>query len=193
MKQRVTKVAGQASPQRPVTLEEVKAHLRVTVDSEDGLIMSYIDAALAWCEEESRRAITQRSYLVVADDFPVGGWHLPKGYVSSITSVQYIDSDGATQLWASTNYILDNASDYQARLRPVPGTAWPDVGDYDSAARVTMVAGWATANVPYSVKQALLLKIAHLYEHRAPGDAEGDSVEKAARDLLAAWILPIFS
>lgn len=194
MTHRITRVSG-ADPQLPVTLEQVKAHLRITQDAEDELLNLYLIAAVDWCEEVTHRAINQRSYLVVDDDFPSGDWRLPLGYIDSITSVQYIDSAGATQTWTASpeEWQLDNASDSAARLSPKPNFSWPDVGEYPSAARVTLVAGWSVDNVPTSIAMAVLKRIGQLYESRAPGDPEADIEEAATRSILAPWVLPIWA
>lgn len=193
MTHRITKV-DEASPRLPVTLEEVKAHLRVTIDAEDALLRMYLTGAAEWVEEVTHRAVTQRSYLVVRDTFPTARpWKLPLGYVASITSVKYLDTDGAEQTWSSSLYTLDNASDQAARLLPIPGQAWPSVGDYPSSARVTMVAGWSTANVPFTIRLAILQRVAQLAESRAPGDPESEEMERATRTALAPYVLPIWA
>lgn len=54
-------VIYQLTPAVPiVTLEEVKAHLRVDYDFEDDLIKSYIDAATQMAEHILQREIVQR-------------------------------------------------------------------------------------------------------------------------------------
>ena len=190
---RITLLSSSPEPELPITLDMAKAHLRITDDDEDDLINAYIDACVGWAEHESHRAIARRQYLVVRDQFPVGGWMLPLGKVQSIESVEYIDADGDVQTWASSEYELDNASDFQSRLRPASGTSWPTVGDYWAAARVSLTAGWDGSAVPYAIKQALLLKLASLYDVRAPGDADSNAIERAAMALLASWTLPVFS
>ena len=103
--------------------------------------------------------------------------------------IEYIDVDGNTQTWSSALYESDLDSDFQGRLRPLRNETWPSTGDYFAAARVTITAGWSTADVPFTVKQALLMKVADLYEVRAPGDPlcplldvrEGDSKTHLAR------------
>jgi uncharacterized phiE125 gp8 family phage protein len=179
----------------PVTLEDVKAHLRVTVDAEDSLLATYLAGALAWAEERTRRAIVQRAYLIVQDAFPYGDWQLPLGHIASITNIQYIDTDGATQTWGGSPlpYSLDNASNHMARLRPTPSESWPTTGDYLSAARVTVTAGWSTDDIPYTVKEAILLKVGALNETRVPGDPEMQDIEDAALALLSGWMLPVFA
>jgi uncharacterized phiE125 gp8 family phage protein len=191
---RITKIASAAAPQYPVTLEEIKAHLKIETDLEDALITSYLIAAVDWASEALNRAVAQESYLVVRDTFPVSAWRLPLGKVVSITSIEYVDSNGVTQNWnpSPIEYQLDNDSDYQARLRPKSGFTWPDTGEYLSAARVTLVAGWTPTQLPFTVKQAVLLKIASMFETRGPGDEDSEPIDNAAQMLLSGWKLPEF-
>lgn len=188
---RITRVSTE-SPQLPITLEEVKTHLKVEDDAEDGLVYSYMLAAVKWAEERTRRAIALNDYLIVRDHFPIGAWQLPLGKVQSITNVQYIDVDGNTQTWPTSEYEIDLATDFQARLQPKSTKSWPSTGTYLSAARVTMRAGWNPENVPYTLKQALLMKVADFYEVRAPGDPLATSLDTAADILLTGWSLPYY-
>ncbi len=106
--------------QLPVTLEEAKAHLKITGDEEDELLRNYLTGAFEWATESARRAIVKREYLVQRDDFPIGTWDLPLGRVISITSVKYIDADGVLQTWTSSPlpYEVDLDTDFAPRLRP---------------------------------------------------------------------------
>lgn len=194
MTHRITR-SDAVAPQLPVTLDELKSHLKIETDAEDDLLAAYLETGVEWAEEFTHRAISKRNYLVVDDRFPLSGnaWKLPLGKVQSIASVQYIDSAGATQTWTASNYTLDNDSDSCARLRPVPTQDWPDIGEYDGAARVTMQAGWNAADVPYTVRQAILLYCGMIAEHRAPGDPEAEPTERAAERLLQRWELPIWA
>lgn len=186
---RITKLDS-PNAQPPITINTFKQHSRYELDLEDALIQLYMGAATEWAEEQTRRAIMQRNYLVVRDRFPTTIWSLPLGYVNSITAVKYLDSDGAEQTWDSANYVLDNASNHEARLYPKPGYSFPTIGDYLSSARVTMVAGWTAANVPYTIREALLLKTASFFDVRAPGDPNPMVLEAAALKLLQGWSLP---
>jgi uncharacterized phiE125 gp8 family phage protein len=191
---RITKVSSTSSPELPLTAEDVKDFLKVEDDLDDALIAGFMQTALYWAEERTNRAISRRSYLVVRDSFPIGPWTLPLGRVESITTIQYIDTSGVTQTWAPspTEWQLDNDSDYQARLDLKPGFSWPSTGEYLSVARIELIAGWIAAAVPFTLKQAMLLKIAGMYETRGPGDPESTSVDDAAEVLLSGWKLPGF-
>lgn len=180
--------------QLPVTLEEVKAHLCITEDFQDELIRSYMEAAVDWAREATRRAIAQRDYLIVRDRFPNGIWQLPLGKIQSIKSVKYIDNNGSLLTWGGSPlpYIADLATDFGPRLRVNQNQSWPTTGDFMSAAQVEVTAGWTQDDIPFSIRSALLLKIGELEGQRAPGDPEGDAIASAALSLLNNWGLPIW-
>jgi len=183
---------GNTTPALPINLEEVKTHLKVEDDTEDGLLYSYMLSAVKWAEERSRRAISLQSYLITRDTFPVGDWYLPLGKIQSITKIEYLDTDGNLQTWNAAEYESDLDTDFQARVRPKSTYSWPSTGTYMAAARITLQAGWAVADVPYTVKQSLLMKVADLYEVRAPGDPLAQSLDTAAEILLNGWSLPYY-
>ena len=189
MRTRITKVAG-AALAYPIDLEQVKSHLSITHDAQDRMLAADIMIAHDWAEEYTRRAIATRDYLITRDRFPSGAWELPLGRVTAIGSVQYIDTDGATQTWSSSEYETDLDSDHASRLRPGPSYSWPSTGDYLAAARVTVTAGWDADDVPYTVRQALLFKIGALYGTRVPGDEDPAVIEALATMMLSGWTLP---
>lgn len=178
--------------QYPADLEEVKGHLRVTEDVEDAMLRIYLQAATEWAEDFTNRAIALRTYLVVRDAFPVGPWALPLGKIKSVQSVQYIDLDGATQNWTASPlpYETDFDTLYDPRIRPKPTESWPSTGSYMGAARISLTAGWAQADVPNTVRMAILLMVGANDEHRAPGDEDPATIEAAAKMLLGRYQLP---
>ena len=195
MRQRVTRVSS-GDIQLPVTLEDVKAHLRVTTDDEDALHRQYLDAALEWAEEKTRRAIVSRNYNVMMDGFPRVCIELPLGKISAIVSVKYIDSDGALQTWTASPlpYDTDLATDFRPRLQPKPGQNWPATGVYFNSAQIVVTAGWAQDDIPHTLKAAILQKVAEIDEVRAPGDERGATSSLAptrtASAMISNWVLP---
>lgn len=180
--------------QLPITLEELKAHLCVVEDFQDELLRSYLEAAVDWARETTRRAISKRDYLITRDRFPSGLWDLPLGKIQEITSVKYIDANGLVQTWGGSPlpYEVDLATDFSPRLRPKQNQSWPSTGDFMSAAQVNCTAGWDQSDIPFTVRSAILLKCAELSEARAPGDPEGEATANAADLLISNWTLPIW-
>lgn len=159
----------------PVSLEEAKLHLRVDDDSEDALISAQITAAREWVEAHIGYVTVQRQLKLVLDYFPDGDTiTLPRSKLISIDSVEYVDTDGATQTWSSDNYSADTNSE-EGRLILDPDSDWPDTRDQRQAVTITYTAGWPddgasppdyAAMVPNAIKAAIKLIVGNLYENR---------------------------
>lgn len=151
----------------PVSLVEAKAHLRVTGSDEDTLITALIAASREAAEHELGRALISQTWEKTLDMFPEA-IELPNVPVQSVTSLKYLDSDGAEQTLSSSSYTLDNASDSRpAWVTPAYGRTWPDTYAEVNAVKVRYVAGWANAaTVPQAIKQWMLLNIGHWFENR---------------------------
>jgi uncharacterized phiE125 gp8 family phage protein len=95
-----------------VTLADAKAQCRIDADQhdEDGLVDGLIQAATQHVESFTHRALITQTWDETFDGFPCGYdgeiW-LSKPPVSAVSSLSYIDSAGATQVWASSNYTKD--------------------------------------------------------------------------------------
>lgn len=154
----------------PVSLVEAKLQCRVDTTDEDALLTALISAAREHGETFTHRALAQQTWDWKLDDFPCSAYEplvLPKPPVTSITSISYVDANGTTQTWSSSNYVTDLPAGpwaAPARIAPAYGLTWPSVRDQMSAATVRFVCGYTTA--PEAVKAALKLLIAHWYRNR---------------------------
>lgn len=160
----------------PITLVEAKRHCRIEEDiiEDDELVESYISAATAWAENYCNRFFVLRTVELSLDAFPCGILELPGGDVQSIDSVTYRDTAGAQQTWDETEYDAD-LTGVPARLAPGYGYTWPAARRVMGGIRVRYRAGYAEsgdspsdyrANIPRSVRQALLLLVGTWYEQR---------------------------
>jgi uncharacterized phiE125 gp8 family phage protein len=87
------------------------------------------------------------------------------------------------QTWAATKYIVDILSQ-PGRVSLAYGQSYPTTYSEIQAVQIRFVAGYGlAADVPECIKQAILLKVADLYEHRGD-DAVDERVEKAVECLL---------
>lgn len=157
----------------PVSLDEVKSHLRLDSDSaeEDAYLTILRQVARETVEAHTRRALLTQTWDWKLDGFPCAQpWELPKAPLQSVTSISYVDSDGATQTWASSNYsVLAPAGP-----RAMPGTValaynatYPVVRSIPNAVTVRFVAGWtAAASVPAPIRHAVLILVAEMYARR---------------------------
>ena len=152
----------------PVSLDEAKAHLRVTSADEDAYIASLITAAREWCEGFQQRAYVTQTRKLVLDRFPGGcAIYLPRPPLQSVTSIVYTDSEGAQYTVDADSYIVDTDAE-PGRIVLAYGASWPSVTLRPAAGvEITYVAGYGDASdVPQKVKQAMLLLVGHWYEQR---------------------------
>lgn len=149
----------------PLTLAEAKAHLRVTATDEDALITSLITAATDSAEIFTGRALVTQTWDLTLDSFPCV-IEVPKPPLVSVTSITYIDTDGATQTLATTEYTVDTKSE-PGRIVPAYGKYWPSTREVPNAVTIRFVAGYGNAAaVPKSIKQGMLMQIEHMFDNR---------------------------
>lgn len=151
----------------PVTVSEAKAHLRVDHSDEDALIEGLIRAAVSHLDGRTGvlgRCIVTQTWELILDAFPFDAIEIPLGPVASVTSISYVDVNGATQTVSAETYYVDTSS-LSAWI--VPDDFWPETMDTANAVTVRFVAGTAAADVPAALKQAILLLIGSWYENRA--------------------------
>lgn len=156
---------------RPLTLDQVKAHLRITHADEDDVLLAFIDAAAEWYESLTQRALTLATYRQTWDTWPSdyrrtfwGTMLLARSPVVAVTSIKYLDQSGVEQTVDPSVYRLD-ASGVQAKVVPI--ATWPSHGDRPGAIRVNYTAGVATPEeVNRLDRAALLMLVAHLDKHR---------------------------
>jgi uncharacterized phiE125 gp8 family phage protein len=152
----------------PVTLAEAKTHLRLESTADDTYVSTCIQAARQHIEEVCWRGVVTQTWEAVLEGFPCGNEvELPGGNLGATSSVTYVDADGVSQTLATTIYEADTVS-VPGRLLLAYGQSWPATRCQWNAVRVRYTVGWAVADVPAPIKQALLLLVAQLYEHRVP-------------------------
>jgi len=164
----------------PVSLAEAKAYLRVDTNDEDALISGLITAAREYCESFQNRAYITQTWELSFDDFPNMPLKLPRPPLVSVESVKVIDSTGAETTLDPSDYIVDTDSE-PGRIAFAYGKCWPSVTLQPvNAVKIRYTAGYDDAQkVPQSVKQAMLIYIAHRYEN-----PDTDDVPEVVRTLL---------
>lgn len=178
----------QPPQQEPVSLDEAKAHLRVTTTDEDAYIASLTTVAREWCEGFQQRAYITQTHKLTLDRWPRGcAIYLPRPPLQSVTSIVYTDSEGAQYTIEAESYIVDTDAE-PGRIVLAYGASWPSVTLRPAAGvEITYVAGYGDASaVPQKAKQAILLLVGHFYEHREVVLTGGISkeIEFAVHSLL---------
>lgn len=163
----------------------MKQQLRLDDDelsAQEDVLAVYVDAARRECEAYTNLQLITSTYVLRLDSWyeseiyrcEDGGaprLRLPKGPVSSITSIQYYDQDNVLQTWNSANYALaQTAGDETQRGEIVlaAGVTFPIVYPKANAIVITFVSGFGAAYtaVPKPLKAGMLLMVSELYERR---------------------------
>ena len=151
----------------PLTLAEAKLHCKVgdEITEDDALISGLIAAAREDAEHELHRSLLTQTWTKTLDEFPEAIF-LPYPPIQNVTSVKYLDTNGALQTLSDTLYAVDIRSE-PGSIVPAYGTTWPDTYAAINAVEVVYVAGWTSVDdVPPQVKRWMKLRVATLYEHR---------------------------
>jgi uncharacterized phiE125 gp8 family phage protein len=154
-----------------INLSDLKAHLRLTTQDEDGLLAVYAKAATQLFETNTRRALIFRTVRLELDDFPADrSIRLPVAPVSAVSSVQYYDTAGVLTTWGDSNYIVDMTS-LLARVVLAPNISYPDTqSERPNAVQVNFSAGYGATYtaVPEGIQWAVMLLAAHMFAYRMP-------------------------
>jgi uncharacterized phiE125 gp8 family phage protein len=176
---------------------EFSDHLKLSEpESEADVLDAVLAAAEQYIENITGRAICSRTMLYQCEAFPVGNRDilLPYPPLTSVTSIQYTDTNGDNQTLSSALYQVDTKH-YIGRIRPEYGETWPSTrwADYD-AMRVTFVTGYASAAaVPVPIKQAIKLVAGDMWYNREDSThAVRYPVAMSAKSLTAAYAVPSF-
>lgn len=165
----------------PISLDELKARLRITHSDSDAELRRYIEAATEYAQEYQWAQYCTATFVERFDRFP-NEFMLQRNPVQSVTSVAYVDSGAATQtLVANTDYTVDT---YRKPCRIVRAynTTWPSTLGHINDVTVTYVAGYGSpSDIPEEIRTAVLLKASMLR-----GDCVSDYAlaEKSIHSLL---------
>jgi uncharacterized phiE125 gp8 family phage protein len=153
----------------PISVAEAKAHSRVDVADEDALFTSLILAARVFMERSLSLALITQSWSYYLDHWPRSFTvALPLSPVQAVTAVTVHDVDGGATVVDSESYAVDVLSQ-PARL-VLQGGLPSVVTRRLNAFEIAFTAGYGdtSADVPAPIRQALILLVAHWFEHREP-------------------------
>ena len=185
------------SGDRPVSVDEAKAHLRIVdFTDDDTYIGALIDAATTWCEDYCDRAFAHKHYTVAFDDFPSLRIELPRPPVqlasvaaNATVTISYVDTSGTTQTltWSqsgSQDFRLDR-DHVPSLIYPLYLQDWPSVRLDDKSVQITYLAGYGgAANVPKPAAHAIKMLVGHWYASREAVGSVGQDVPLGVAALL---------
>jgi len=170
---------------RVVSLSDMKMQLAVDGTDLDTYIGDLIDAATVYCEKATNLKFLTETCIDYLEAFPteIRPTFSP---LSSVTSVQYVDTAGATQTWAAAEYDVDT-DPTPGRIKPAYGESYPSIRGQMQAITVTYVAGFGTSasDVPENLRQAVKILVTEWFYRR--GEVTEDdlpAVPSAVKILL---------
>lgn len=164
--QRIERISAPAA--EPITAAEAKAQMRIEHSDDDTLIDRLVDTAIDFVDVTGSlgKAMITQTW---------GEWFAPNpgtialglGPVQSVSAIKYYDADNALQTATLSDfYVL--GTKHSTTIRPKAGRQWPATFVRDDAIKVEYVIGYgdAASDVPQTVRHALMMLVAHLYENR---------------------------
>jgi uncharacterized phiE125 gp8 family phage protein len=172
----------------PLTLAEVRAHLRLDTQDEDELLAALITVAREHLEREAGLVLASRDFRLCLDAWPDDGiLTIARGPVRQVTEVTVYDGEGDGQAVDLGGHLLDG----EAR----PARLWlrqtPEPGRVLNGIEVEFVAGFGEsgAEVPETLKRAMLLHIGAMFACRGvvAADAQPAVVPPGYDRLIAPF------
>jgi uncharacterized phiE125 gp8 family phage protein len=153
----------------PITLEETKSFAHITTADDDAVIASLITTARQMFDGPNAwfgRALMPQTWAYSLPAFPAGAIELPLPPLRSVTTIQYVDANGATQTLAPAAYVA-NTTIEPGTVAPIPTTTWPVARVQDNAVTVTYVSGYLSDTaIPREIKTWLMQAVSFLYLNR---------------------------
>jgi uncharacterized phiE125 gp8 family phage protein len=179
-------------PVAALPVQELKDHLRLGSgftdgNIQDGLIESYIRAAMAAIEARIGKMLYQRRFLWVLECWRDGDEQaLPVAPVGGVVGVTLVDMAGGEVLVPAANYRL--IPDLHRPRLTGRGSALPTI-PAQGLAKVVFDAGFGAAwsDVPVDLRQAVLLLAAEYYEHRHDDNAQTAGLPFGVVTLIERW------
>lgn len=173
----------------PLTVDEAKSYLRIDHAEEDVLVSGLITTSRLHVEAALDLALICQSWSWTLDAWPHRKVvELPLGPVQSVDAVRIAAQDGTVSELSPDQFVLDGAS-VPPRLLATSG-AWPKPGSPALGIEIAFTAGFgcAPSDVPEPIRQALLMLVAHWYEHRDPAEIGGPATR--IPEAVSALLMP---
>jgi uncharacterized phiE125 gp8 family phage protein len=147
----------------PVTIDAVKADLRLVSTDDDALIATLITTARAFAESVTGWSLAPKSYCETRDGFPCvfNAITLFRPPVVSVESVQYLDDTYTWQTWDPSGYWVALAN-VPALIVPKIGMTYPCTVAAPGSVQVNYTSGMSPHPIHLKAIQALAV---HMYSH----------------------------
>jgi len=168
-----------AASAEPVTIEQARewCHVEAGDSDHDGALNALIAGGRSHVEGYTSTRLASQTVAVKCDSF-ADMERLPEAPVTSVSSITYVDADGATQTLSADVYEV-RADGFETAIVLKYAQAWPSM---QPGSRITMTAVVGYASVPAAVLLALRMFIADGFAQRENAAVNGRSI---IDDLLA--------
>lgn len=174
----------------PISLAELKAHLRVDGVDQDALLAGLIRTAREHLERTAGLALISQGWRLYLDCWPeTDAVEIVRGPVLSVDAVRAFDELGEESEIPLAGHVLDGVrrpARLWLRTRPAPRQAINGV-------EVDFTAGFGEAgeDVPDTLKRAMLIHAAHMYEFRGavPVQMQPAGIPEGYDRLVAPFLM----
>lgn len=184
-----------------VPLATFKLHIKATSLEDDALLTLYLEAAIKYCEQITRRDLITRTYETFRDVFPgVGnihgiqdigdlvasqngniGFEIRRSPLQTIESIEYLVDAVLTPV-AGTVFYSTIEEDYSEVLT-LEGQSWPsDTDNRLQAIKITFKTGFGDADtdIPDCYQSAIMAHAANMWANRGDCDVASSADVKSA-------------
>jgi uncharacterized phiE125 gp8 family phage protein len=169
-----------------VTRTAAKAHLRVDDTDSDALIDGYLAAAVSYVEQFTGLRLASQTVKLRAWGLEDCTFRLPAAPIQSITSIKYLDANGAEQTLDPTTYVSDLHGIHPTISRAFD-KVWPAHIVQLGSVTITAVCGYADGTVPTAITQAIQLMVGDWFANRETSiEGRFVAIEMVAVDALLA-------
>ena len=154
----------------PISVADVAEYLRVDdLAADQDLLENLITAARQYLEQHLNRPLATQTL-----EEALTGWVNPivlDSSLQSVTSIKYLDVNGAEQTLASNQYLVDTYAE-PAQITPAYNVTYPELYDVPNNVKVRYVAGYTSGGspdtnpLPKPIRFAMMLVIGDLYANR---------------------------
>jgi len=178
----------------PISREQAKDHLRVDLDITDD--DSYIDTLIATATQAAEQFLSRRLITQTWNYYLDGWWctsqPIPFGRLQSVTSIKYMDQDGAEATWDSENYIVDTKSDPGSVVLGYNKSFPTDYLYPSNPIDIEFVCGYGLtgSDIEANIKHAIKIGISDLNENRESQVITGGSASLFELGTFVNLLLP---
>jgi uncharacterized phiE125 gp8 family phage protein len=174
----------------PLALADIKAHLRIDGAEEDLLLPGLAKAAREHLERATGLSLVSQGWRFHLDGWPdSGALEIARGPVSHVLAVRVFDELGEEDELNLAGHVLDG-------IRR-PARLWlretPSARRAINGIEVDFTAGFGEsgADVPDTLKRAMLVHVAHMYEFRGavPVEMQPAGVPEGYDRLIAPFLM----